>query len=192
MFRSNLEKRVGKNIQRVRKAQGITQDELAEKIGTIKQTVSKIERGVYSPPLKMFYEICEVINASPNQLLYTDSDWSEWREESITGIDYSLLDLGDMIETMEDWWAQAEIHRQNGEEKQEEIQLDMIIQACLKGDNLEFYSEKILPNLMQRNSMAESLREYASTIYKEWLNTYLDKVILEVRESKINNLRLKK
>ena len=189
MLEGKLEKRIGKNIQSIRKAQKITQEELGDKIGAIKQTVSKIERGVYSPPLKMLYDICEVLSANPNEILYRDSEWQEWREESVLKTNYSLKGLDDKINILEDLWAKVELYRQEGKVKQEEIELDSIIQICLQREHLQFYSEKVLPNMASNQSLIELLREYANTAYKSYLNAYLDKVIAEVRENKIYNLK---
>lgn len=45
-------RRVGANIRRLRKAQGISQEELADRAGVHRTFVSQIERAVKSPTLE--------------------------------------------------------------------------------------------------------------------------------------------
>lgn len=61
----------------------MTQDELAQKIGAIKQTVSKRECGIYSPTFNVLIEICNLLHTTPNELLLVDTKWLEWKEENI-------------------------------------------------------------------------------------------------------------
>lgn len=191
MFGNNFNKRIGKNIRSIRKAQNITQEQLAEKVGTTYQAISKIERGVHPPTVEKLFQICEFINASPNEIIYGDSEWKEWREESAFRTNYSLKGLNDLINIGEDMWAQAEINRMNGDEKGEEFELDRIIQMCLKGTALKFYQSKFLASISGEN-MLESLRKYADAVYHEWINQYIEKMLNEVRDNKINNLKIGK
>ena len=58
----------GSNITRLRKEKGLSQEELADKIGLKKQTISNIERGRRYPTFENLDRIASVLNASPIQL----------------------------------------------------------------------------------------------------------------------------
>ncbi|MFD1429577.1 helix-turn-helix domain-containing protein [Lacticaseibacillus mingshuiensis] len=60
---------IGQNIRRLRKANGYTQKQFAEKLETIEQTVSKIERGVFSPSTDSLMKICTIFGVTPNDLM---------------------------------------------------------------------------------------------------------------------------
>lgn len=49
-------------IKDLRKEFGLSQAELAEKVGVSRQTMNAIENGRYSPTLDMAYKITEVLN----------------------------------------------------------------------------------------------------------------------------------
>lgn len=76
-------KALGARIQFHREQENITQVELAERIGCTPQHISAIERGVKTPKLETFAEICTALNVPPNLLL---CDWAAdldemWEEE---------------------------------------------------------------------------------------------------------------
>jgi putative transcriptional regulator len=52
--------RVTNSIRAVREAQGITQAELARRIGVTRQTVIAIEQEKYSPSLELAFQIARV------------------------------------------------------------------------------------------------------------------------------------
>ena len=57
------------NIKNLRKAKGLSQDELAIKLHVVRQTVSKWEKGISVPNSKMLIRIAEELNTSVNVLL---------------------------------------------------------------------------------------------------------------------------
>lgn len=61
----------GKNISRLRREKGLTQDELAKSIGVQKAAISKIELGVSYPTFSNLDKIAQFFNATPNQLFGT-------------------------------------------------------------------------------------------------------------------------
>ncbi|WP_449460397.1 helix-turn-helix domain-containing protein [Streptococcus suis] len=61
----------GKNLSRLRKEKGLTQDELAQIIGVQKAAISKIESGTSYPTFSNLDKIAEFFNATPNQLFGT-------------------------------------------------------------------------------------------------------------------------
>ena len=60
---------LGENIQTIRKYRGMTQQELADKIGINMQSLSKIERGLNYPAFDTLEKIMEVLDVTPNELL---------------------------------------------------------------------------------------------------------------------------
>ncbi len=63
---------IGKKIMDLRKKNGFSQEELAEKIGVARQTISKWELGETSPDLKQAKELSSIFNVSLDEL--TDND----------------------------------------------------------------------------------------------------------------------
>ena len=63
------QEKIGKFIQELRKEKGLTQVELAEKLGVSNRTVSKWENGNNLPDYSMFNILCEELNISINELL---------------------------------------------------------------------------------------------------------------------------
>ena len=66
---------IGKNIMNLRKKNGLSQEDLAEKIGVARQTISKWELGETSPDLKQSKELSKIFNVSLDEL--TDNDIKE-------------------------------------------------------------------------------------------------------------------
>ena len=63
---------IGKKIMELRKKQGLSQEELAEKIGVARQTISKWELGETSPDLKQSKELSKIFNVSLDELADND------------------------------------------------------------------------------------------------------------------------
>ena len=53
---------LGQNIQTARRAKGLSQEALAERIGVTRQTVIAIEQGRYSPSLEVAFRIARVFH----------------------------------------------------------------------------------------------------------------------------------
>ena len=63
---------IGKKIMDLRKKNSLSQEELAEKVGVARQTISKWELGETSPDLKQAKELSKIFNVSLDEL--TDND----------------------------------------------------------------------------------------------------------------------
>lgn len=78
---------IGKFIHELRKTQGITQKQLAEKIGISDKTVSKWENGNGIPDTGLLLPLCEILGISVNELLSCEKlppeDYSKKAEENI-------------------------------------------------------------------------------------------------------------
>ena len=59
--RSNASQEVAKQLRDVRKSQGMTQESLAELVGTKKSNISRLESGRYNPSLDFLIKVAECL-----------------------------------------------------------------------------------------------------------------------------------
>ncbi|WP_368230025.1 helix-turn-helix domain-containing protein [Blautia wexlerae] len=59
--------KIGKYIAGKRKSLGMTQKQLAEKLGMSDKSVSKWERGVCLPDVSVYKELCSILGISLNE-----------------------------------------------------------------------------------------------------------------------------
>ena len=62
--------KIGKFITEKRKEQGLTQNQLAEKLGITDRAVSKWERGKSLPDASIMMDLCSILKITVNDLLY--------------------------------------------------------------------------------------------------------------------------
>ena len=60
---------LNENIKALRKNKGLTQDELANRLNVVRQTVSKWEKGLSVPDAEMLQKIADVLQSDVNKLL---------------------------------------------------------------------------------------------------------------------------
>ena len=61
--------KIGKYIEEKRKALGLTQKQLAEKLNMSDKSVSKWERGICLPDVSIYMELCSILRISINEFL---------------------------------------------------------------------------------------------------------------------------
>ena len=61
---------IAKNIRRLRTAQNMTQDQLAERLHVTRQTVSNYETGKSQPDIDTIVRLAEALQTDPNTLIY--------------------------------------------------------------------------------------------------------------------------
>ena len=63
---------MGKNLKMkaARAALGLTQQDLAEAVGVTRQTIVAIERGDYTPTIKLCVEICKALGKTLDELFW--------------------------------------------------------------------------------------------------------------------------
>ena len=61
--------KIGRYIAEKRKSLGLTQRQLAEKLGKSDKSVSKWERGICLPDVSVYLELCEILGISLNEFL---------------------------------------------------------------------------------------------------------------------------
>ncbi|MBQ3257666.1 MAG: helix-turn-helix transcriptional regulator [Oscillospiraceae bacterium] len=76
---------LNENIRRLRKAKGLSQEELAVKLHVVRQTVSKWEKGLSVPDAETMIHIAEVLDTSVNVLLGASADEST-QDTALTAI----------------------------------------------------------------------------------------------------------
>lgn len=64
----SLQKKIGTKVNELRKLKGLTQEALAEKIGTSIETVSRLERGVNLPSVITLSQIADVLGFDLKEL----------------------------------------------------------------------------------------------------------------------------
>ncbi len=52
----------------------LTQQQLAEKIGVTRQTISLIEKGKYNPTLKLCLDICYAVNKTLDEVFWVERE----------------------------------------------------------------------------------------------------------------------
>ena len=82
----NLEK-IGKFISERRKDKGLTQEQLAEKLGISDRAISKWERGLCLPDASIMIPLCEILGINVNELLsgemISNKDYNKKAEENL-------------------------------------------------------------------------------------------------------------
>ena len=82
--------KIGKYIAGKRKELGLTQKQVAEKLGMSDKSVSKWERGVCLPDVSVYFELCQILGISINEFLAGEDIEQEnlvkKSEENIFGI----------------------------------------------------------------------------------------------------------
>jgi DNA-binding XRE family transcriptional regulator len=65
---AKLPKSLGKKIQKIRKITGLTQEELAEKVGISRAYMGYIEQGRYSASLEVIEKVARVLKVKMSNL----------------------------------------------------------------------------------------------------------------------------
>ncbi|GAN81978.1 helix-turn-helix domain-containing protein [Acidocella aminolytica] len=65
---------VGRNFARLRKAKGLTQEEVEARSGVSQQYLSSLERGRRNPTVITLYELAQVLEVSVADLVRMDED----------------------------------------------------------------------------------------------------------------------
>ncbi|ARA96720.1 MULTISPECIES: helix-turn-helix transcriptional regulator [Geobacillus] len=60
------------NLKVARIQANLTQQQLAEKVGVTRQTISLIEKGKYNPTLKLCLEICYALNKTLDEIFWVE------------------------------------------------------------------------------------------------------------------------
>ena len=80
-----MEQTMGKRIAAARKAKGLTQDQLAEKLGVTAQAVSKWENDLSCPDISTLPALADIFNVTVDELLGRPSADTESRDRPLVG-----------------------------------------------------------------------------------------------------------
>lgn len=72
---------LGENLRRMRERRGITQEELAERVHVVRQTVSKWEKGLSVPDADLLMAVAETLQVSVSDLIGIDAVQAKSIEE---------------------------------------------------------------------------------------------------------------
>lgn len=73
----SVSKHVGQTIRSLRKAQGLTQEKLAEKAGLHRTYIGALERGEKSPTVETLARVARALNSTMSDFFFQcESDWS--------------------------------------------------------------------------------------------------------------------
>ena len=68
-----LAKIIGNNIKTARKLKGLTQKDVAQVFHMTQQQYSRFENGIFELNYTQIYEICKLLDTSPNELFDYDN-----------------------------------------------------------------------------------------------------------------------
>lgn len=102
-------KQVGVFLALLRKEQGLTQEQLGERLGVSNKTISRWETGIYLPPIDILLMMSELFHISINELLsgkrLNDQEYKKAAEENLTqAIKASCFTLKERIEFYKKKW----------------------------------------------------------------------------------------
>lgn len=105
---------VGRFITELRKEQGLTQEQLGEKIGVTNKTISRWETGTYLPPADALLAISELFGVSINEILsgkhISEQEYKKIAEENlIKAIKTSSFSLKDKIAFYKKKWIKDHV-----------------------------------------------------------------------------------
>lgn len=105
---------VGKFITELRKEQGLTQEQLGEKIGVTNKTISRWETGTYLPPADALLALSELYGVSMNEILagkrISEQEYKQVAEENLLQVmKTSSFSLKDRIAFYKKKWLKDHI-----------------------------------------------------------------------------------
>lgn len=74
---------MGKNdaMKQARSAAGLSQQELADRLGVSRQTINAIEKGDYNPAIRLCIGICQVLGLTLNDRFWDETEIFEKKKK---------------------------------------------------------------------------------------------------------------
>ena len=103
----DLKKYIGNQIKTFRKSAGFTQDELAKRLNTTKQTISRYEKGERKANQDMLFELCDIFGVSIDDFFPSQKD----KGNSIMNKEEIAIVIGENIKQyrLQNGWTQQEL-----------------------------------------------------------------------------------
>ena len=88
---------LSENLKKIRKDNNLSQEQLAEKLGVSRQSVSKWENGEAYPEMDKVLQICKMLNLNIDELLNQDIKKVNEEKQSKINVDKYVKDFLDYI-----------------------------------------------------------------------------------------------
>ena len=122
----DLKKYIGTQIKTFRKSAGFTQDELAKRLNTTKQTISRYEKGDRKANQDMLFELCDIFGVSIDDFFPSQNETLQSPTISQIQTIYGQLHLPRQEKVLN--YAEKQLNEQRNEEdtKKTEVSEDII------------------------------------------------------------------
>ena len=120
----DLKKYIGTQIKTFRKSAGFTQDELAKRLNTTKQTISRYEKGDRKANQDMLFELCDILGVSIDDFFPSQNDSSSNTPQIQTIYDKLTPPRQNKVLT----YAEKQLNEQRNEEETKKNEVSEAIQ----------------------------------------------------------------
>lgn len=130
MSDDTIKKNISKNIAKYREAAGISQKDLAGKLGVVPSRISNWETGANCPTIDILFEVCEILNVSINDIygIYPDSKFIlKYGEQDLLK---KYRDLDEHGKKMVDFTLKEEYERSVAEKKKSDNIVPMAVKEA--------------------------------------------------------------
>ena len=131
----DLKKYIGTQIKTFRKSAGFTQDELAKRLNTTKQTISRYEKGDRKANQDMLFELCDIFGVSIDDFFPSQN---ESNQPSTTS---SIQSIYDQLEPPRQGKVLTYAERQLKEQNEEETKINEVSEKVIDLYQVEVVSE---------------------------------------------------
>ena len=131
----DLKKYIGTQIKTFRKSAGFTQDELAKRLNTTKQTISRYEKGDRKANQDMLFELCDIFGVS------IDDFFPSQNESTQTSTASPIQSIYDQLEPPRQVKVLTYAERQLKEQNEEETKINEVSEKVLDLYQVEVVSE---------------------------------------------------
>ena len=122
----DLKKYIGTQIKTFRKSAGFTQDELAKRLNTTKQTISRYEKGDRKANQDMLFELCDIFGVSIDDFFPSQNDTLQSPTISQIQTIYGQLHLPRQEKVLN--YAEKQLNEQKNEENTKINEVSEVIQ----------------------------------------------------------------
>ena len=122
----DLKKYIGNQIKTFRKSAGFTQDELAKRLNTTKQTISRYEKGDRKANQDMLFELCDIFGVSIDDFFPSQNETLQSPTTSSIQTIYDELNPPRQVKVLN--YAKRELNEQKNEEETKENEVSEVIQ----------------------------------------------------------------
>lgn len=122
----DLKKYIGNQIKTFRKSAGFTQDELAKRLNTTKQTISRYEKGDRKANQDMLFELCDIFGVSIDDFFPSQNETLQSPTTSPIQTIYDQLHQPRQAKVLT--YAERQLKEQKNEEETKENEVSEFIQ----------------------------------------------------------------